>query len=389
MRHYQKTVFQLAYHLFSSIFMQVPFLNLPAQHKKISSELEIEFRKILRNCSFCSGPAVESFENNFNNFIGVSQTIGVNSGTSALHLSLLAYGIGAGDEVIVPAMTFLASLASIEYAKAKPVVVDIEPDTYCLDPQKVEAVITSKTKAIMAVHLYGHPADMLLLRKISEKHGLILIEDSAQAHDASLNGISCGVLGDIAAFSFYPGKNLGACGEAGAITLKCNEKADLLRSMRDWGQQGKGNHVNPGFNYRMDGMQGAFLSIKLKYLREWTNSRIRIASKYLSLLAEEKKIKLPSTKMGARHVYHIFAILVPNRDLVLSKMKSQGIDCGIHYPIAIHQHPSYKHLGFNNGDFPVAENVAKNEISLPIYPELSNEQQLHVVKTLREIIRHF
>ena len=367
--------------------MQVPFLNLPAQHKKIAPELELGFKEILKSCNFCSGPAVEEFESKFTQLIQTNHTVGVNSGTSALHLALLASKIGEGDEVIVPAMSFLASLASIEYSKAKPVVVDIEADTYCLDPQKVESAITEKTKAIMAVHLYGQPASMLILRIIADKYGLILIEDSAQAHDASLEGVSCGVLGDMAAFSFYPGKNLGACGEAGAITLNCTKQAALLRSMRDWGQKGKGNHINPGFNYRMDGIQGAFLSIKLKYIREWTDSRIRIANQYLKLLEDEENVKLPSKRDGARHVYHIFAILVPNREFVLSKMKSLGVDCGIHYPVPIHLHPFYKHLGYQNGDFPVAENVAKKEISLPIYPELTNEQQLYVVKNLKDSIR--
>ena len=366
--------------------MQVPFLNLRSQHRKISAELELEFRKIIETCNFCSGPTVEEFESKFSQFIQAKHTVGVNSGTSALHLSLLACGIGMGDEVIVPAMSFLASLACIEYANASPVVVDVESDTYCIDPSKVESAITPKTKAIIAVHLYGQPANMFVLRGIADRHGLILIEDSAQAHDASLKGVSCGVLGDLAAFSFYPGKNLGACGEAGAISTQCEDKAYLLKSMRDWGQKGKGNHVNPGFNYRMDGIQGAFLSVKLKYLREWTDSRIRKANLYMKLLGDEKNIELPTKRDGARHVYHIFAILVQDRGLVLSKMKQKGIDCGVHYPVPIHLHPSYRHLGYKNGDFPIAENLAQKEISLPLFPELKNEELEYVVENLKEIV---
>ena len=366
--------------------MQIPFLNLKAQHEKIAKELEVEFREIIESCNFCSGPAVEKFEREFNRFIQAKHTVGVNSGTSALHLALLGSGIKAGDEVIVPAMSFLASLASIEYAKATPVVVDVESDSYCLDPLKVESAITNKTKAIIAVHLYGHPANMIALRNICDRYDLTLIEDSAQAHDASLNEVSCGALGDLAAFSFYPGKNLGACGEAGAISTRCHDTASLLRSMRDWGQKGKGIHVNPGFNYRMDGMQGAFLSVKLKYLREWTNLRIRKADLYLKLLGEEEKIRLPIKRDGARHVYHIFAILVPQRDLVLSKMKQKGIHCGVHYPVPIHLHPSYRHLGYKNGDFPIAENIAQSEISLPLFPELKDEELEYVVENLKEIV---
>ena len=229
-------------------------------------EFEKAFKKVMSESSFCSGPYVESFENDFAKYIGSSNAIGVNSGTSALHLCLLACDIGNGDEVIVPAMTFIATISAIKYTGATPVLVDIEQDTYCINPQLIEEAITEKTKAIILVHLYGHAADVKASRKIAQKYNLVIIEDAAQAHGASIEGESCGTLGDMAAFSFYPGKNLGACGEAGAVVTNDDEKAEKVRSMRDWGQVGKGNHLDEGFNYRMDGLQGALLGIKLKYL---------------------------------------------------------------------------------------------------------------------------
>ena len=239
-------------------------------------ELEQAFKKVMVESSFCSGPHVENFESNFAEYVGSSNAVGVNSGTSALHLSLLACDIGIGDEVIAPAMTFMATVSAVEYCGATPVLVDVEKDTYCIDPSLIEAAITEKTRAIIVVHLYGHSANMLAIREIANKYNLKIIEDAAQAHGSSFLGNRCGTLGDLAAFSFYPGKNLGACGEAGAIVTNDDEKAEKVRSMRDWGQVGKGNHIYKGFNFRMDGIQGAILGIKLKYLEEWTSSRVQL-----------------------------------------------------------------------------------------------------------------
>lgn len=360
----------------------IPFLDLPAQHSGLAGELEEAFREILTSCSFCSGPAVNAFEKNFASYTSNSECIGVNSGTSALHLALLAAGVKPGDEVIAPAMTFLATVAAIEYAGGTPVLVDVEADTYCLDPSRLRAAITEKTRAIIPVHLYGQPANMPAILAIAREQGISVIEDAAQAHGATLDGRTCGSMGDYAAFSFYPGKNLGACGEAGAITTNDSNKAQLLRSMRDWGQEGKGNHANPGFNYRMDGLQGAFLSIKLKRLKEWTEARNRVASRYRELLDGEERIHLPSLRQGAVHSYHIFAVLTPERDRIASEMQEAGIGCGRHYPVPIHLHPTSAKLGYSEGDFPEAERIASYELSLPIYPELTNEQVDRVAETL-------
>ena len=360
----------------------IPFLDLPAQHSGLAGELEEAFREILTSCTFCSGPAVNAFEKNFASYTSNSECIGVNSGTSALHLALLAAGVKPGDEVIAPAMTFLATVAAIEYAGGTPVLVDVEADTYCLDPSRLRAAITEKTRAIIPVHLYGQPANMPAILAIARERGISVIEDAAQAHGATLDGRPCGSMGDFAAFSFYPGKNLGACGEAGAITTNDPNKAQLLRSMRDWGQEGKGNHANPGFNYRMDGLQGAFLSIKLKRLKEWTEARNRVASRYRELLDGEERIHLPSLRQGAVHSYHIFAVLTPERDRIASEMQEAGIGCGRHYPVPIHLHPTSAKLGYSEGDFPVAERIASDELSLPIYPELTNEQVDRVAETL-------
>lgn len=367
--------------------MQVPFLDLPAQHRALAPELEAAFKETLSSCAFCSGPAVEAFEKEFASFIGSREAIGVNSGTSALHLALLAAGIGPGDEVVTPAMTFLATAAAIEYAGAKPVLADVEADTYCLDATKVESVLTDKTKAVIPVHLYGQPADVPSLLPLAKQRNLTIIEDAAQAHGASLNGLPCGAMGDLAAFSFYPGKNLGACGEAGAVTTGDAEKARLIRSMRDWGQEGKGVHANPGFNHRMDGLQGAFLSIKLKRLHEWTDARIRIAGTYRELLADLQEIQLPVLRPGARHAHHIFAVLTPDRDRIAARMKEAGVSCGVHYPVPIHLHPSTRRLGYACGDFPNAERLAEQELSLPLYPELTEEQAAYVADALRNALR--
>jgi dTDP-4-amino-4,6-dideoxygalactose transaminase len=360
----------------------IPFLDLPSQHKQLRAELLHAFKEVLETCSFSSGPTVSIFERDFASYTSSLECVGVNSGTSALHLALLAAGVGPGDEVIAPAMTFLATVAAIGYAGATTVLVDVEADTYCLDPSHLRAAITEKTRAIIPVHLYGQPADMPAILAIARERGISVIEDAAQAHGATLDGRPCGSMGDFAAFSFYPGKNLGACGEAGAITTNDPNKAQLLRSMRDWGQEGKGNHANPGFNYRMDGLQGAFLSIKLKRLKEWTEARNRVASRYKELLDGEKGIHLPSLRQGAVHSYHIFAVLTPERDRLASKMREAGIGYGKHYPVPIHLHPTSANFGYSKGDFPVAERIASQELSLPIYPELNNEQVVRVAETL-------
>ena len=351
-------------------------------------ELEQAFKRVMVESSFCSGPHVENFECNFAKYVGSSNAVGVNSGTSALHLSLLACDIGIGDEVIAPAMTFMATVSAIEYCGSTPVLVDVEKDTYCIDPSLIEAAITEKTRAIIVVHLYGHSANMLAIRKIANKYNLKIIEDAAQAHGSSFLGNRCGTLGDLAAFSFYPGKNLGACGEAGAIVTNDDEKAEKVRSMRDWGQVGKGNHIYKGFNFRMDGIQGAILGIKLKYLEEWTSSRIKIAKLYRENLSGLENIELPQTRENCVHVFHIFAVLVSQRDQILERMKKKGIQCGTHYPVPIHLHRSMYDLGYTLGEFPVAEMIAAKEISLPLHPHLSDSEIAYISESLNNSISH-
>jgi dTDP-4-amino-4,6-dideoxygalactose transaminase len=365
--------------------MKVPFLDLPTQHIAIEDEILIAMRKIIRSSSFCSGPAVTDFEKQFSDFVGSRHCIAVNSGTSALHLALLASGIGDGHEVIAPAMTFVATIAAIQYTGATPKLVDVEPDSFCLDPEKLEEAITDKTRAIIPVHLYGLPAKMSEILAIAKKNDILVVEDAAQAHGAKIGGMNCGNLGDLATFSFYPGKNLGACGEGGAVTTDNEDFARLIRSMRDWGQEGKGKHVNPGFNYRMDGLQGAALSVKLQYLDNWTKERQRVAARYRKLLAEES-IGLQSERAEAEHVYHIFAILAKERDQISKAMQANKISCGIHYPTPIHLQPSFSSLGYARGDFPIAERIANEELSLPIFPEITDEQIDHVVKHLKKAL---
>ena len=360
----------------------IPFLDLPSQHKELQAELLLAFKEVLETCSFCSGPYVESFEKEFAKFIHSKEAVGVSSGTSALHLALLAAGIGPGDEVIAPAMTFLATVSAIEYVGAKPVLVDVEPDTYCINSDLIESAITEKTKAIIPVHLYGQPANMIPIKSLAEKYELTIIEDASQAHGASIAGMPCGSIGDFATFSFYPGKNLGACGEGGAVTTNDLAKAELIRSMRDWGQVGKGNHVNPGFNYRMDGLQGTALKIKLKYLRDWTDARIRIAAMYNKLLEGFNGISIPIIREKSKHVFHVYAVLVKNRDQVIEKMRQASVYCSVHYPLPIHLQSRLSYLGYSNGDFPIAEKLSQEELSLPIHPNLKDEQCSQVIKIL-------
>jgi dTDP-4-amino-4,6-dideoxygalactose transaminase len=365
---------------------EIPYLDLQGLHAPLMGELERAFKEVMSDSTFSSGPHVETFEKDFAKFIGTSNAIGVSSGTSALHLSLVACDIGLGDEVIAPAMTFMATVSAIKYSGATPVLVDVEKETYCIDPSLIKAAITERTKAIIVVHLYGQACDIKTIRKIADQHNLIIIEDAAQAHGASLGEKRCGTIGDLAAFSFYPGKNLGACGEAGAVVTNDQLKADKIRAMRDWGQVNKGNHVYEGFNYRMDGLQGAFLGVKLKHLDQWTQTRILRAKLYKSLLGSLEEIKLPKSRENSVHVFHIFAVLISDRDKILMKMKAQGIYCGIHYPTPIHLHKNMQDLGYMIGEFPIAERIAKEEISLPLYPNLSESDLEYISQSLKDFI---
>jgi dTDP-4-amino-4,6-dideoxygalactose transaminase len=362
--------------------MNVPFADLKSQYQSIKAPIQTAVNEVLNSASFVLGPAVSSFEKKFAAYVDAKHVIAVNSGTSALHLALLATGVGAGDEVIVPAMTFLATVAAVDYTGAKPVLVDVDPVSYTMDPSKIEAAITPRTKVIMPVHLYGQAADMDAIRAIASRHKLLVIEDAAQAHGAKYKGKSCGSLGDLAGFSFYPGKNLGAYGEGGAVTTNNDDYARKITMMRDWGSEKKYIHEIKGFNYRMEGLQGAVLGVKMDYIEDWTEKRRKAAQRYQAGLSGQERIIAPKEMPYARHVYHVYAVMVSDRANTIKKLQDEGISTGIHYPIPIHLQPCFAGLGYAKGDFPVAERVADNELSLPMFPEITDAQIDYVTSTL-------
>lgn len=359
----------------------IPFLDLKAQYLSIKDEIDAAISSVLNSTQFILGNEVSALEQEFAAYCDAEYGIAVNSGTSALHLALLAAGIGAGDEVITTPFTFVATVAAINYTGATPVFVDINPATYTIDVTQIEQAITERTKAIVPIHLYGQPADMESLVEIAQRYGLIVIEDAAQAHGAEYKGRRVGSIGDLGCFSFYPGKNLGAYGEAGMVVTNNPEYAHTIRMFRDWGQERKYHHVLKGYNYRMDGLQGAILRVKLRYLGTWTEARRSHAAYYDRLLADAK-VMIPKVMGYSRHVYHVYAIRSPQRDMLQNKLYEHGIQTGIHYPIPVHLQPAYTDLGYQIGDFPWAELIARETLSLPIYAELSQEQLERVSDTV-------
>jgi dTDP-4-amino-4,6-dideoxygalactose transaminase len=350
----------------------IPYLDLKAQYRSIKAEIDTAIEGVLDSCQFVLGKEVAAFEEEFAAYSGGGEGIGVNSGTSALHLALLAAGIGKGDEVITTPFTFVATVAAIHYAGATPVFVDIDPVSYTLDPALVESAITPRTKAIMPVHLYGQTADMDPILEIARRHRILVIEDAAQAHGAEYKGRRAGSLADMACFSFYPGKNLGAYGEGGAIVTANPEFAKTIRMLRNWGESRRYHHDLPGYNYRMEGIQGAVLRVKLRHLERWTEARRAIAAFYSERLADS--CATPREMPYARHVYHVYALRAPNRDQAAQKLNAAGVQTGIHYPIPVHLQEAYRDPRYNQGDFPVAETVAREELSLPLYPEMDRSQ---------------
>jgi len=320
----------------------------------------------------------------FARYCGSAQAIATNSGTSALHLALEACGIGPGDEVLTTPMTFIATSAAISYTGATPVFVDVKPDTWNLDPALIEGAITSRTKGIMPVHLHGLMADMPAIVSVAEKHDLWVIEDSAQAHGASINGRMSSTFGDVAGYSFYPGKNLGALGEAGAVVTSNADIADRVRHMRNWGSPVRYVHDDVAFNYRMDGIQGGFLSVKLRYMAEWTRSRQEVARAYTEAFTANG-IRCPTTPEDYVHVFHVYAILTKNRDALRRRFDELQIGHGVHYPIAVHRQKAYSHLGYGPGSFPVAEQVAEDFFSLPIFPGMTPSEVQQVIETVIEV----
>src|SRR2546429_764303 len=354
--------------------MQVPLLDLKAHHEPMREELLAAIREVIDSSAFAGGPFVAKFEEDFAAFCGASYAIGVGNGTESVWLSLLARGIGAGDEVITAPMTFMATAEAISFCGAKPVFVDIDERTYTLDPNLLERAITRRTKAIIPVHLFGQAADMDPILEIARRHGLPVIEDACQAHGAEYKGRKAGSLGICGCFSFYPGKNLGALGEAGAVVTNSEELTNKIQMLRDHGQAKKYYHALVGWNARMDGIQGSALRVKLKYLNKGNESRRAHARAYSQNLAEIAELVLPTEAEYARHVYHLYVVRLQNRDRILQEMAQRGIACGIHYPIPVHLQEAYRFLGHTKGSCPVAEQCAEEFLSLPMFPELTAEQ---------------
>lgn len=351
----------------------IPFVDLKAQYTGIKEEVNAAVLGILESCQFTLGSEVAAFEEEFSTYCQAQYGIGVNTGTSALHLALLAAGIGPNDEVITVPFTFVATVAAIYYTGAKPVFVDIDPRTFTIDVKAIEGAITERTKAILPVHLYGQPADMDPILDIAKRHGLVVIEDAAQAHGAEYKGRRVGSIGDMGCFSFYPGKNLGAYGEGGMVVTNNADYTRTIRMLRDWGAEQKYQHVLKGYNYRLEGIQGAVLRVKLRHLEAWTEARRAVAENYNELFSDSE-VQMPEAMSYARHVYHIYAIRTRQRSHWQQVLQDQGIQTGIHYPIPVHLLPAYADLGYTEGDFPHSEQAANEVLSLPMFPELSRAQ---------------
>ena len=363
----------------------IPFVDLKAQYRSIKQDIDTAIAGVLESAQFVLGEEVAAFENEFAAYLGARDAIAVNSGTSALHLALLAAGVGQSDEVITVPFTFVATVAAIVYTGAKPVFADIDPRSYTIDVRGIENAITSRTKAILPVHLYGQPADMDPILEIARRRNLLVIEDACQAHGAEYKGRRVGGIGDIGCFSFYPGKNLGAYGEGGAAVTNDAQYARKIRMLRDWGAEQKYQHVLRGYNYRMEGLQGAILRAKLSHLEEWTEARRSHAATYNRLLAASD-LGLPAEMSYARHVYHVYAIRSRQRDHLQRALKESGVQTGIHYPIPVHLTEAYRDLGYAAGDFPVSERVAGEVLSLPMYPEMTEEQMSFVAAATGEAV---
>jgi dTDP-4-amino-4,6-dideoxygalactose transaminase len=366
--------------------MQVPLVDLKAQYATIKPEIDAAIQRVVDNSSFILGKEVTDFEENFAQYVGAAGAVGVASGTAALYLAFQACGIGPGDEVITTAHTFIATSEAISQTGATPVFVDIDPQTYNIDPKRVLEAITPRTKAILPVHLYGQPAPLEPLEEIARAHKLWLIEDAAQAHGAEYHEQRCGSIGDLACFSFYPGKNLGAYGDAGAVTGNDPSLLERVRKLRDHGRTSKYEHEEIGFGERLDALQAAILRAKLPHLESWTEARRRNARMYDEMLADCDVLR-PYESPDSRHVWHLYVIRSPKRDAVLAHLKQKGIGAGIHYPVPLHRQPAYLKRGYGQLCLPKTEAAATEVLSLPMYPELRTEQINYVVEAVKEAIR--
>jgi dTDP-4-amino-4,6-dideoxygalactose transaminase len=365
----------------TQLIQRIPCLDLKGQHDQVKEEIFAAFEKVYEKTAFSGGPFVEEFENSFAKYVGAHHAIGVSNGTTALHLAMLALGIGPGDEVIIPADTFIATAWGVSHAGATPVFVDSTADTWQIDIAKIEEKINPKTKAIIGVHLYGQPFDIDGVLAICKKHNLFLIEDAAQSQGARYKGKPVGSFGEMACFSFYPGKNLGACGEAGGITTNNEAYKTHLHSLRNHGCTVRYYHDEIGYNYRMGGLEGASLSIKLKYLEGWNNRRRQIAKMYQTHISNPK-IKLQHQPEWADSIYHLFVITTEDREDLTKFLNERNIFPALHYPVPCHLQKAYAHLNYRAGDCPNSEYLATHCLSLPMYAELTDEQVHHVIESL-------
>jgi dTDP-4-amino-4,6-dideoxygalactose transaminase len=361
-------------------------LDLKSQFSGIRDEILRALEEVADSTNYILGPWVADFEEAFAAHVGARHCIGVNSGTSALHLALICAGVHSGDEVITVPMTFVATTWAISYIGADPVFVDVDPVTRTMDVRQVEQRITRRTRAILPVHLYGQPADLAPLLEVGQRHGIPVVEDAAQAHGARYRDKGAGTLGVSGCFSFYPGKNLGAYGEAGAVVTDCAHAAARMRALRDHAQRRRYHHGEIGFNYRMDAFQGAILGVKLRYLEAWTEARRRLAARYCEGL-RDLPLQLPAEAPGRRHVWHLYVALHPERDRIRAGLEARGIMTGLHYPVPVHLQEAYRFLEHRTGDFPVSERIARECFSLPLFPEMTDGQLDRVIEAMHDVFR--
>ncbi len=364
--------------------MKVPFVDLKTQYLSIKDEIKPEIEDVLESCAYILGPKVKKVEEVFAEMHHSKYCLGTSSGTDSLHLALLALDAGPGDEIIIPVNTFFATGEAVSLTGAKPVFVDCDSEYYNIDVSRIESSITDRTKGIIAVHLYGQPADLGPLMEVAEKNNLWVIEDAAQAHCAEYKQRRAGSLSSIGCFSFYPGKNLGAYGEARAVVTSDKDLYEKMGKIRDHGSSEKYHHELIGHNYRMEGIQGAVLSVKLRYIEQWTEQRRANAALYSKLLADISEVITPKEMKSARHVYHLYVIQVPKRNELQAFLSEQGIATGLHYPVPLHLQPAYKSLGYKRGDFETAESQMDRILSLPMYPELNSTQVQYVSEKIKE-----
>ncbi len=368
--------------------MKIPFVDLSSQYKSLKSEIMPRIEKVFDETAFILGKEVEEFEKSFATFVHAKYCVGVASGTDALHLAVRACDFTEGSEVLVPANTFIATAIGVYSANLVPVPVDVNPDTFHMDPEKIIAKITKKTVAIIPVHLFGRMVDMRPIMEIAKKYNLKVIEDAAQSHGAHMGDQYSGAVGELGCFSFYPGKNLGAYGDGGAITTNSQELYEKLIAIRNYGSPKKYHHPIMGFNSRLDTVQAAILNVKLKHLNTMNELRYKAATKYDEVLQRLGDLVLPKIPPKGEHIFHLYVLRTKHRDALLKYLNDKGVGAGIHYPTPIHLHGAFKYLGYKVGDYPVAENLANEIVSLPIFPELSDEQIQYVGKTIKEFFNN-